>query len=331
MGTRLWIAVRRYPGSFTTQQGKARLEPSSEAAVAATTETASSESSRGVAIRCWGTRGSIPSPGPATAEYGGNTSCLSVRVGGNRFIFDAGTGIRLLGAKLDREREPFRGTIFLTHFHWDHIQGFPFFSPLYDPETRLEILGPRQKDLDVETIFGGLMSPVYFPVPFDAVAAELAFHHMNEDVWERDGVRVRSMRVRHPSYVVGYRLDAPAGSLCYIPDSELVGGDHPVGSDWRDRLLEFVGGVDVLFHDAMFTGEEYRNRAGWGHSTFRQALDLAAEGEVDQLYFFHHAPERSDSELNSILQKFRNNAEERGLDVAVNAAFEGKEIRIEEK
>ena len=281
-------------------------------------------------MRCWGTRGSIPSPGPATAGYGGNTSCLSVRTPGRRFIFDAGTGIRLLGERLVREEGPVQATIFLTHFHWDHIQGFPFFAPLYDPEARLEIHGPRQEDMDIQTLFAGQMGPIYFPIPFEAVGAELAFSHMDEDVWEEDGVRISSMRVRHPSYTVGYRLDAPGGSICYVPDNELEGGEHPADPGWRERLLEFVEGADVLFHDAMFTEEEYPNRLGWGHSTFEQALELAAEAGVSRLFFFHHAPDRSDAELNPILERFRGRAADRGLDLAVNAAFEGKELRIEE-
>lgn len=297
--------------------------------VAAAGETERNARRRTVDVRCWGTRGSIPSPGPATAGFGGNTPCLAVRTGGRHFIFDAGTGIRLLGDRLAAEDGAVRARIFLSHFHWDHIQGFPFFAPLYDPEAELHITGPLQDDLDVQTLFAGQMGSVYFPVPFEAISAGLSFSHMNEDVREDGAVRISSMRVRHPSYTVGYRLDAPGGSVCYVPDNELGGGDYPTEPEWRDRLLDFVGGADVLFHDAMFTQEEYAGHVGWGHSTYAQTLDLAAEAGVDRLFFFHHAPERTDAELNPILERFRSLVADRGLDLTVNAAFEGQKVRIE--
>lgn len=277
-----------------------------------------------VTVRCWGTRGSIPSPGPATAVYGGNTPCLEITVAGHRMIFDAGTGIRPLGTKLVEEDGVPSAHIFLTHFHWDHIQGFPFFAPLYDPRSHLRIFGPKQANVDIETLFAGQMGPIYFPIPFSAVAAEMSFHHMNEAEWEEEGMRVTSMRVRHPSFAVGYRLEAGGRSICYVPDNELVGGDYPVREGWREHLISFLGDADVLFHDAMFTEEEYADREGWGHSTYGQTLDLAREAGVKKLYFFHHAPERSDAELDRILDRLRN--ETVIGDLEVKAAFEGKQI-----
>jgi len=280
-------------------------------------------------IRCWGTRGSIPSPGPSTAGFGGNTPCLEVTAGGRTVIFDAGTGIRLLGEKLQEREGSVRATIFLTHFHWDHIQGFPFFGPLYDPGADLEIFGPEQGDLDIRTLFAGQMGPIYFPIPFEAVGARVDFRPMNEEEWAEDGVGVRSLRVRHPSFTVGYRLDAPGGTFCYVPDNELGGGEYPLTAGWKERFLAFLEGADVLFHDAMLTEEEYPSRTGWGHSTFGQAVDLAGEAGVDRLYFFHHAPERSDVELDEIVERFREDVDRRGLDLEVGAAFEGEDIRIE--
>ncbi len=284
-----------------------------------------------VAVRCWGTRGSIPSPGPATAGYGGNTPCLEVRVGDQQIIFDAGSGIRPLGDKLIKDGNIDHASIFLTHFHWDHIQGFPFFSPLYDPDFTLRIFGPEQQGMDAETLFAGQMGPIYFPIPFQALSATLQFDHLNEGVWEERDIRLRAMRMRHPSFTVGYRLEAFGKALVYIPDNEMAGGGHEVPNGWRDRLDEFVAGADVLFHDSMLTEEEYPSYEGWGHSTFQQSLDLAANTEVKKLFFFHHAPERTDAELNQILSQYRAQAEERGLDLEVHAAFEGKQILIEEK
>jgi len=282
-----------------------------------------------LAVRCWGTRGSIPSPGPATAGYGGNTTCVEIQAGDARIIFDAGTGIRLLGDKLTAENAS-KAAIFLTHFHWDHIQGFPFFAPVYNPEFNLRIVGPEQDGMDVESLFAGQMGPVYFPVPYEALSANLAFDHLNEGVWEEDGIRMRAMRMRHPSYTVGYRVEAFGRSVVFIPDNELVGGPFPTPSGWRDKLEKFVGGADILIHDAMYTDAEYPRMEGWGHSTFSQTLELAERSGVKQVFFFHHAPERSDRELNHILQGYRNEVGERGLNLEVHAAFEGKQVLIEE-
>lgn len=282
-----------------------------------------------LAVRCWGTRGSIPSPGPATAGFGGNTTCVEIQAGESRIIFDAGTGIRLLGDKLMAEGAT-RASIFLTHFHWDHIQGFPFFAPVYNPEFDLRIVGPEQEGMDVESLFAGQMGPVYFPIPYEALSANLAFDHLNEGVWEQDGIRMRAMRMRHPSYTVGYRVEAFGRSVVFIPDNELVGGAFPTPGGWREKLEKFVEGADILIHDAMYTDEEYPQKAGWGHSTFSQTLELAERAEVKQVFFFHHAPERSDAELNLILRDLRNEVGERGLDLGVHAAFEGKQVLIEE-
>ena len=280
-------------------------------------------------LRFWGTRGSIPSPGPATAGYGGNTPCLEVEAGGHRFILDAGSGIRPLGIHLIEAPGSLDSVIFLTHFHWDHIQGFPFFGPLYRPDARLSVVGPVQENLDVRSLFAGQMGPIYFPVPFDAVSAQMTFKHLNEGTWIADGVAVSAMRVRHPSFTVGYRLEAGGRSMCYIPDNELVGGSHETAKGWRARLLQFCGGTDLLVHDAMFTDEEYRARTGWGHSTFQQALDLAAEAGVARLMFFHHAPERVDDKLAEIVDRRREEAATRGLSLDVDAAAEGAEILLQ--
>ena len=282
-------------------------------------------------LRCWGCRGSIPSPGAATAGYGGNTSCLEIKVGGKRLIFDAGSGARPLGSKIQAEGPPPPSVdIFLTHFHWDHIQGFPFFSPLYGKGVRMDIHAPKQADVETRTLFAGQLGPIYFPVPFSAVAADVVFHDMNDGVWEGDGVSVRALRTRHPSFTVGYRIEAMGKAICYVPDNEMRADHYPVGEGWRARFLEFVSGADVLFHDAMFTDEEYAERVGWGHSTFRDALELAVEAGVRKLFFFHHDPERSDGELNRLLADHREEVVRRGLDLEVHAAFEGKQLGLDD-
>lgn len=282
-----------------------------------------------VALRFWGTRGSIPSPGPLTARYGGNTTCFEVRSGERRIIFDAGSGIRQLGLDLLGRGGEY-DHIFLTHFHWDHIQGFPFFPPLYHPEIELKIVGPKQNNIDVRSLFAGQMGPIYFPVPFSVVAAKMSFEHLNEGSWELDGVTLRTMRVRHPSWVVGYRIEVGGQVVCFIPDNEVEGEGYEVEDGWRDRLLDFIRGADLLIHDSMYTDEEYPSRLGWGHSTFRQSVRLAEEGEVKRLLFFHHDPERTDDELDGIVSRVRDEALARGCAVAIDAAAEGNDFSLQE-
>lgn len=282
---------------------------------------------------CWGTRGSIPSPGPATAGFGGNTPCLEVVAsGGRRLIFDAGTGIRPLGRSMMDAAAPIRADLFLTHFHWDHIQGIPFFAPLYDPATELGIHGAKQGDVDIRTLFAGQMGPIYFPIPYDALAARLHFRHLDETPWHADDMEVASLRVRHPGNTHGYRIRCGGAAVAYIPDNELIGAKYDVDDGgFRSRLVDFLAGVDVLIHDAMFTDAEYPNRTGWGHSTFTQAVALAEEAGVRRLYFFHHAPERTDAELLRIVSELRDDVERRGSTLELAIAAEGEELLVQER
>jgi phosphoribosyl 1,2-cyclic phosphodiesterase len=301
------------------------LDRASDATPAAT-EPAGAHS--GVVARCWGTRGSIPTPGPQTVRYGGNTSCLEVRDGRTRLIFDAGSGIRALGHEIVA-RGPDQIHIFLTHFHWDHIQGFPFFAPLYDHEDTIKVVGPRQKDIGVENLFAGQMGPIYFPVPFSVVAATMEFEHLNEGTYEIDDALLRVIRVKHPSWVLGYRIELGGQVICFIPDNELEGDIYEVDAGWDAQLREFVAGADLLVHDAMFTEQEYPHRIGWGHSTFEQSLRLAEEVGVKRLLYFHHDPMRADHELDAILARLRDDALARGSTVEMEMATEGAEIGLE--
>jgi phosphoribosyl 1,2-cyclic phosphodiesterase len=282
-----------------------------------------------VTLRCWGTRGSIPSPGHHTARYGGNTTCFEVQLGEQRLIFDAGSGIRLLGLDLLENGGDYHH-IFLTHFHWDHIQGFPFFRPLYDPSIDLKILGPKQRNIDVRSLFAGQMGPIYFPIPFSVVSATISFDHLNEGTVQVGEVALSTFRVKHPSFVVGYRIEAGGKSICFIPDNELEGDMYEVDDGWRGRLVDFIHGADVLIHDSMYTDEEYPSRGGWGHSTFSQSLKLAEEGDVKKLLFFHHDPERSDDEMDVIVNRVRDEALARGCTLDMEAAAEGLDYTLEE-
>jgi phosphoribosyl 1,2-cyclic phosphodiesterase len=256
-------------------------------------------------------------------RYGGNTTCVEIADGETRLIFDAGSGIRPMGVDLF-ERGHNQIHILLTHFHWDHIQGIPFFRPLYDPEDTIHVVGPKQKDIDVQNLFAGQMGPIYFPVPFSVVSASMEFAHLNQGGYEIGDFSLEVMRVRHPSFVIGYRVTIRDRVICFIPDNELEGDMYAeVGPGFESRIVDFVGGADLLVHDSMYKEEEYPSRHGWGHSTFEQSLRLAREGGVKELLFFHHDPTRTDSELDDIVARMQDKAGRSGHNLKVGAAREG--------
>ena len=277
----------------------------------------------GLTATCWGTRGSIPAPGPATVRYGGNTSCLEVRAGGRRYVFDAGTGIRELSRHLAPEG-PIEAELFLTHFHWDHVQGFPFFSQLYDPDTRVRVHGPPQDGAGVASVLAGIMAPSYFPVPLQALAAGVEFVDVDGLPWTDGTVEVAALRVCHPGFTCGYRLGAGGASLAYVPDNELAAADDAL---YR-RIVGLVAGVDVLVHDAMWRDDEYPRYRGWGHSSVGDAVRLAEDAGARRLLLFHHSPERSDDELDGIVRDLRRGLAERGSALQVDAAAEGVAIAL---
>lgn len=280
----------------------------------------------GTRVRFRGTRGSVPTPGDDTVRYGGNTPCVEVRTGDALVILDAGTGIRSLGSELKRSEAPVRATVLLTHFHWDHIQGLPFFAPMHHPASRLDIVAPADRDDYVEERLSRQMEPIFFPVPFHGIRAECRYRAWQEGPLEVEGVSVRVLPVRHPSRTVGYRIDTPEASICYVPDNELVGGRYEVPDDWRARLEAFVGGVDLLIHDAMYTADEYVCYEGWGHSTTEQALELARSAGVKRLVGFHHAPDRSDAALDGALAAADAAAADGGF--VFSWAVEGETLRF---
>ncbi|MBV6520216.1 MAG: Ribonuclease BN [Gemmatimonadaceae bacterium] len=289
-------------------------------------------------LRFWGTRGSCPSPGPSTNRYGGNTTCLEVRTDDDDLlIFDAGTGIRELGLALIRgaDGSPIRGEIFFSHAHWDHIQGLPFFTPAFQHGNDFTLWGSP-------TLFGSLgvvlrqqMSPVVFPVGFDALRARLEVRALEGQRRSGSGYDVRTIDVRHPGGALGFRVSAagqPGRSFVFIPDNELDpsfderdGQPRPAS---REALVEFARGAQVLIHDAMYTGTEYMEHRGWGHSSYRDAIEFALAADVQTLVLFHHEPDREDTALDSMLQLCHEMVAERGGSLEIVAAAEGMEIGI---
>lgn len=277
-------------------------------------------------VTCWGTRGSIPSPGPETVRFGGNTSCVEVRTGdGRRYVLDAGSGIRALGRRMMAEGGPVDADLFVTHYHWDHIQGFPHWSPLYSGDTRVRVHGPRVGDVSAAAAFEGQMSGVYFPVPIHVFPAAIEYADVAEgEPWTDGAVEVSAFAVRHTGAAYAYRVRARGATLVYAPDNELGGADPA----WYAAFADFVRGADLLLHDAMYTDAEYERFRGWGHSTFGQAVRLAEEAGVRRLLFFHHAPSRADAELEAIAASCGARVEARGTALAVGIATEGEEIAI---
>lgn len=257
-------------------------------------------------VTFWGSRGSIPTPGPRTARYGGNTPCLSLSHGnGHLVVLDAGTGLHALGTELMRSGAGVRADLLLSHTHWDHIQGLPFFKPLSMRGTRVRVWGAAQHGVALSEILHRQMDPMFFPVPLAAFTAALNITEIGDLGPDIDGFEVRGFGLRHPGTTLGYRL-APRGGgpeFAYLTDNELgPGGDYRVPSDWRRQLVEFLGEVDTLVHDAMYSESIIRARAGWGHSTPRQAVDLAAEAGCRRLVLFHHDPEHDDATIDGLLR-----------------------------
>ncbi len=263
-------------------------------------------------IVLWGTRGSVGSAGPDTIRYGGNTSCVEVRgEDGTTVVLDAGTGIRRLGATIER---PGRIDLFLTHLHMDHIQGLGFFAPLYRPGFEVHMWGPPSPVADLRHRLTRYLSPPLFPVRLRDLASHVELHDAPIEPIAIGGMEVSAASVIHPGSTVGYRVTDGRGTLVYLPDHEpALGADSfPGPSRWTSGF-DLTAGADLLLHDAQYTAAEYADRVGWGHSCIRDAVAFARMAHVGRFVTFHHDPGHDDATLDRLLAEARGLAD--GIDV----------------
>lgn len=268
-------------------------------------------------ITFWGVRGSRPVPGHDTVVYGGNTPCIELRMGERLIILDAGTGICSLGNVLMSQDRPIRGDILITHAHWDHIQGFPFFAPAFQKGNQFCLYGERKEQITFATLMKRLMMYPHFPIPMEKMGASLHFTEISpgDTLDLGDGITVQTAANNHPGGGISYRIQYQGRSCCYVTDTE-----H---SEIRDRaLLELCAGADVVIYDAHFTETEYSTHQGWGHSTWSEGLKLLQEAGARQLILFHHNPERTDQEMVELEQTIS------GKYSQVKAAREGMVISL---
>jgi phosphoribosyl 1,2-cyclic phosphodiesterase len=272
-------------------------------------------------ISFWGTRGSIPSPGSYTLEFGGNTTCVEVLLdSGRRLVIDGGTGFRLLGQKLKKLEAPCHFHFLLTHGHWDHLLGIPFFTPIYEKDTEILVDGWPPAFQAMTRVFDSHMGDGFFPVAFDQLKARIDYlNRLAQGSLEVDGVRIDSIRLNHPQGGLGFRIQEGRYTMVFLTDNEL-GANH--GSRVPE-FLEFVKGCDLLIHDAQYLPEEFPRRRGWGHSSYEEVMDLARQAGVGNLVLTHHDPGRSDVEIQEIVELARQTAAAQGGPQFVDAAREG--------
>ncbi|HXZ81170.1 MAG TPA: MBL fold metallo-hydrolase [Terriglobales bacterium] len=272
-------------------------------------------------IRFWGVRGSTPTPQPENMRYGGNTSCLEVRINGHLYIFDCGTGFRNLGKHLSRQSEatghPIQAHIFLSHFHWDHIQGIPFFTPLYENSENRFLFHSSSRSRGLQRALEEQMTDPYFPVDMSQMAAHRHFYDIDEARLDFDDCTIRTMWLNHPQGCLGFRMETPSGILVYATDNE---PGHTLFDQNVRRLAE---GANILIYDAQYLPEEYEaKKRGWGHSHWREAVNIAMESGAQELVLYHHDPDHSDECIDSIVREARN------YYPRVRAAAEGLEMQL---
>ena len=279
-------------------------------------------------IQFWGTRGSIATPAPDTRRYGGNTSCVEVRSArGTLVVIDCGTGGRSLAQKLMADSGGRRGTILISHTHWDHIQGLPFFDPLYVPGNEWDVYGPKGLDESVREALAGQMDYTYFPVSLDQCAANIRYHDLVEGSFTIEDISVSARYMNHTALTLGYRLQVDGVTLVYACDHEPysrmlgLGEGRIAGEDLHHA--EFIRGADLLIHDAQYTAQEYATKIGWGHSPVEYVVKVAEQARVKRVALTHHDPRRDDDAIERLVTSVRQTTS-----VDIFAACEGQVVEL---
>jgi phosphoribosyl 1,2-cyclic phosphodiesterase/CheY-like chemotaxis protein len=295
-----------------------------------------------VRLRFWGVRGSIPTPGSSTVYYGGNTSCVEVRAEGNLVVLDAGTGIRSLGISLleEFENRPIELTLLITHTHWDHIQGIPFFPIAYDPKNTIRVLAFEGARKSLEATLSSQMESPYFPISMQQMPGNISIEELKDKEFQIGSLRVEAMFTNHPGICACYKLITRAGTIVYIPDNELfqrlrsVQPESAAGRSETEafarardqKLCEFIRGAEIVMMDCQYDCEEYPRYVGWGHSCVDDSIAVAVEAEVKQFFLFHHDPNHSDKKISQMVEEARELAAKLGGTFPIDAAREGVEI-----
>jgi phosphoribosyl 1,2-cyclic phosphodiesterase len=277
-------------------------------------------------IRCWGSRGSIPVSGEQYLKYGGNTTCLEIRTKSDQILLvDAGSGIREAGnSLLAQNKRDF--TLLLTHAHWDHIMGFPFFKPIYLSKTNLAVWGCVFAQDSIKDMLSRVMSAPHFPVDFGAIRAKISYTDTCITHYQLGEMKITPIALSHPNQGKGYKFEEAGKSFIFLTDNEL-GFQHEGGASSSD-YLEFCRGADLLIHDAEYKEDEYNKTRGWGHSTYNEALGLALEAGVKKFGLFHHNQERFDEEIDTMVDECKKNVRQRGADLECFAVSQLMELTL---
>lgn len=265
-------------------------------------------------IKFWGVRGTLPVPGTKSLRYGGNTNCITLNIANEEnFIFDAGSGIKELSNYIIREKlQPYKAKIFISHPHYDHINGIPFFMPLYLNGNEFEFLGPDQGNLTLQACLSGQMDSVYFPVTMNEFSSTVSFRSLTEESFMIDDVKVDTILLNHHGRCLGFRIQHKETVFCYVTDNEIYFRDDKqhYNQDEVDRLIKFMYKADILIIDATYTDTEYPEKIGWGHSPLSMVVDVADQARVKLLCLHHHDPDQTDEDIdkklaiaNAILEK----------------------------
>ncbi len=279
-------------------------------------------------VKFWGTRGSIAVPGKDTIIYGGNTCCVEIDLEcGKKVIIDAGTGIRPLGDRMIAQEEKVEIHLLLTHAHWDHLQGFPFFDPIFNPATKIHVDGTPACMKGLRAIFDNNMGDIFFPVRFGEIKAQINYlDKLSHGPLKIGDTIIDAIPLHHPQGGLGFRFQEGDKRLVFITDNELA-EDAPAGRRPED-YVRFCKDADVLIHDCQFTPDEIPNHKDWGHSDYATTLDLALQAYAKRLLLFHHAPYRKDSEMTEIKTHCEDLAAKNRSDIVIDAAKEGSEFTL---